>query len=138
MKIELYNNKWLSVPNTSTLTHSTIVNKPSSKLDSLAFLLHPDTRLPSTSDLHVETQTSDHMQREKLTSLVRRCHSRQINTQPSHSPSLVTPPVYLHDKLISSKDKLCFVQYTPEGTMSRRWYLVQIDMAALHSLDATC
>ena len=66
MKIELYNDKWLSVSNMSTLTHSTIVNQPSFELDNLVFLPHPDTRFPSTFDLHVETQTSDHMRGEEL------------------------------------------------------------------------
>ena len=137
MKIDLYNDKWLSVPNTSTPTHSTIVNKPFSELNSLAFPPHPDTQFLSTSDLHVDTQNSDHMQREELAPPVRRCHTRRINTHPSHPPSLVSPPVCLHDELILLKDKLCFVQYTP-GTMSLRWYLIQIDMASSHSLDATC
>ena len=138
MKIGLYNDKWLSVPNTSTPTHSTIVNQPSSELDNLAFLPHPETRFPSTSNLHVETQTSDHMQGEELAPPVQRRHTRRTNTQPSQPSILVAPPVCLHDELLSSKDKLCFIQYTPEGMIVCQWYLVQIDMAASHSLDAAC
>ena len=76
MKIELYNDKWLSMPNTSTPTYSTIVNQPSSELDNLAFLPHPDTQCTSTSDLHFETETSNRAHREELTPPVQRRHTR--------------------------------------------------------------
>ena len=29
---------------------------------------------------------------------------------------------------VNISDKLFFIQYTPEGTMRRRWYLIQVDM----------
>jgi len=55
-KIELYSEKWLRKPNSSTPTHSTIVDKPSSNLDARAFLPHPDI-FPTITALHKETNT---------------------------------------------------------------------------------
>ena len=138
MKIELYNEKWLRMPNTSTPTYSTIVNQSSSELDNLAFLPHPDTQFPSTSDLHAETQTIHSVHGEEDTSSVQRIHTCSTHVDIPTSLSLIIPPVCIHDALSLSKDKLCFVQYTPEGTMIRRWYLLQIVMEASHLLDATC
>ena len=43
MKIELYNNKWLRMLTSQRLTHSTIVNNPSSELDILVFLPHKNS-----------------------------------------------------------------------------------------------
>jgi len=56
MKIELYNEKCLRKPNSSTPTHSTIVDKPSSNLDARAFLPPPDI-FPTITALHKETNT---------------------------------------------------------------------------------
>ena len=55
MKTELYNNKWLRISNSLTPTCSTIVNKPSSKLDTLSFLPHPAKSYPANTELHNET-----------------------------------------------------------------------------------
>ena len=121
MKIELYTEKWLCMPNMSTPTYSTIVNLLSSELDNLAFLPHPDTQFPSTSDLHAETQTSHSVYGEEDTSSVQHLHTRSIHADIPTSLSLIPPLVCIHDALSLSKNKLCFVQYTLEGSMIRRW-----------------
>ena len=36
----------------------------------------------------------------------------------------------LRTSMSASKDKLYFICYTPEGTMLRKWYLVQVDLDA--------
>ena len=33
-------------------------------------------------------------------------------------------------------DKLFFIQYTPENTMRRRWYLIQVDMQSTREVNA--
>ena len=120
------------------LPQRTQPSSTSSKLDTLVFLPHPDTQFLSTSNLHGETRTSNHREEDNFELPAPRCHPRQIHAQRSYSPSLVGPSNCSHDNLVSSKDKLYFVQYTLAGTMTRRWYLVQINMAASHTLDATC
>ena len=58
MKIEIYNDKWLRTPNLSTPAHYTIIDQPSSELDGLVFLPHPDIPFPTTSNLHANTNTN--------------------------------------------------------------------------------
>ena len=130
MKIELYNEKWLRTPNLSTPTHSTITNQPSSELDGLAFILHPDTPFSTTSDLHSETNTNSIVCKHKddLSSLHQPSHPAG-NTISTPTP-VVTSPVCLFDALLHSTDCLLFIQYTSEGTMLRRYYLVQVDLEA--------
>ena len=138
IKIELYNEKWLRIPNTPRPTYSTIDNQSLSEVDNMAFLPHPDTQFPTISDLHNEIQTSYSVHEEEDTSPVQRRRTRSTHIDTPTLLSLLSPPVYIHDALLLSKDKLCFIQYTPEGTMICHWYLVQIDMEASDSLDATC
>ena len=33
-------------------------------------------------------------------------------------------------------NKLFFIQYTPENTMRRRWYLIQVDMQSTREVNA--
>jgi len=49
---------------------------------------------------------------------------------------VIPPPVCIYEYISLLNDKLCFVQYTPEKTMIRRWYLAQVDLEASISLDA--
>lgn len=46
---------------------------------------------------------------------------------PLHIPTL-------HLTITQSKDKLCFISYTPTGTMLRRWFLVQLCLNATSTI----
>jgi len=68
--------------------------------------------------------------------------SMETSTRQSKSTSKEhpdpSPPSFI--LLISeSSDTPFFIQYTPEGTIQRRWYLVQVDIPSTASLNlSTC
>ena len=61
-------------------------------------------------------------------------HSPTISTDHSIPPALAPLADTFTPKLLQTKNKLWFVQYTPGGTIDRRWYLVQVDLEALAAL----
>mmetsp|Transcript_30633 Transcript_30633/g.36414 ORF Transcript_30633/g.36414 Transcript_30633/m.36414 type:complete len:194 (+) Transcript_30633:253-834(+) len=103
-------------------TYSTIVNQLSSELENLAFLPHPNTPFPSTANLHTETQTNPVEYTDEDTSSSQSRHTYPTHTEISTSFSIIPPPVCIYDALSLSNDKLCFIQYTPDGTIIHRWY----------------
>jgi len=54
---------------------------------------------------------------------------------PPQVTSLAPRPLQLVANIADSTDKFCFIQYTPEGTMLRRWYIVQINLNVSESFD---
>ena len=119
MQIELYNDKWLQPHHEVVKTKSTIVNRPSMEIDAIAFESHPIPIIPTMEVLNKEYNTP------RTTS--------EINTDPETTLAQHT----LHSKIECSVDKLLFIQYTPAGTMRRRWYLVQVDLDASKSICST-
>ena len=119
MQIELYNDKWLQPHHEVVKTKSTIVTRPSMEIDAIAFESHPIPIIPTMEVLNKEYNTP------RTTS--------EINTDPETTLAQHT----LHSKIECSVDKLLFIQYTPAGTMRRRWYLVQVDLDAPKSICST-
>jgi len=56
--------------------------------------------------------------------------------KPVASPT-TTPPCPIASALRDSIDQFYFIKCPPEGTIQRRWYLVQVDLHATSSLDAS-
>ena len=116
LKVQLYNDKWLHSARYPVQTKSLITDLPSSEIDSLAFQPHP---IPNSAS---------------------RSHHTSITHKPNTQPIPITPsPIPFHDAIKNSKDKLCFVMYTPIGTMLRKWYLVRICLQSsiASNFDAT-
>jgi len=117
MKIELYNDNWLRKPSLSTLTHSTIIDQPSSEFDDLAFLPHPDTPFPTTADIHAETNNNPvackHKEEPSLP-------HRNLHTA-GNTIFTPTPVVPFSASLSCSTNCLLFICYTPAGNMI--WHL---------------
>ena len=105
LNIEFYNNKYLT-PNPRHLQGDT-TGEFTIPLDRTA-LVTPHG-FPTTTELHAETNTG--------------IPTIEIE-EDQYSEDLSTNA----EQIRSSKDKLFFVQYTPEGTMRVRWYLVQVDI----------
>ena len=124
------------MPNSLTPTYSTVVDLLSSKLDNMAFLPHPDTIFPTTAKLRTETRTNLVEYEDDNTSSSRNSPECSKGADIPKSLFVIPPPVCIYESLSLSNNKLCFIQYMPEGTMIRRWYLVQVDLEALMSLDA--
>jgi len=114
--IEMYNEVHFhpKPPNTT----STIVNLSSTSIDAEAFKPYNKPITPS-DDVSTTTHTKFN-------------YERPIE-------QLVEPPsmnyAELRNVIITSTDKLCFVQYTPAGTMRPLWYLVQIDLISTAELN---
>ena len=121
LKIELYNNTFFP-------TNSKHITKPSYNhpIDTKAFLNHdPHPSIPASSTL------SDHTSSNIVTKL-----PTQSSTPDNTSPIVpFTVPVTSHSTIASSLDKLFFINYTPEGTMQPRWYLIQIDMESTLTMN---
>ena len=136
MKIELYNEKWLRKQNSSTPTHSTIVDQPSSNLDARSFHSHPDI-FPTITALHKETSTVPILyDDESLPPLsVRKLPSSDTTDFiPAYVPN--TPTNDVVQALLQFREKLCFIQYTPEGTLVQRWYLFKFELDVSVSVNA--
>ena len=119
MQIELYNDKWLQPHHKVVKTKSTTVNRPSMEIDAIAFESHPIPIIPTMEVLNKEYNTPH--------------ATSEINTDPETTLAQNT----LHSQIERSVDKLLFIQYTPAGTMRRRWYLVQVDLDASKSICST-
>jgi len=121
--------------NSSEPTHSTIVNKPSSEL-MLAFLSHPAKSYPTNTELHNETDTiPPRPDTDNILAFSSVAVSNDAIILPTPVTSLAPCPLQLVANIADLTDKLCFIQYTPGGTMLRRWYIVQIDPDASESSD---
>ena len=116
MRIELYNDKWLQPNGNDINTTSPHINLPSSELDAIAFAPHA---IPPTLSMD-ELNNGTHPIPEVCQSIV----------HPISPPGQVS----LHSKILDSSDRLFFMEYTPAGTMLRKWYLVQVDIDASASL----
>ena len=134
LRIELYNNKWLQSKGSIIPTLSSTIDQASSAYDAVAFTPHDHissntkqtsestATLPCTSPNHAHSTTgiSDvDMERpssnsdDAITAI-----PRSMATE-SHQDTLLHIPT-LHSTITQSKDKLCFISYTPTGTMLRR------------------
>jgi len=122
MKIELYSEKYLREKRRNTPTYSKIKDKPSSLVDHLAFNPHPDTSYPSIGEMHQEYNTTPDTV-ESVPSV------KLLPTDHHSSPS----PTHLKDEIIKSTNRLFFIAYTPSGTMTSCWYLVQATVKATAS-----
>jgi len=119
MKIELYNEKWLQEKGKNTPISSAIIDKPSSDLDHIVFQPHPDTSYPSTREMHQNSGTSPDNVESKS------------SIRPAPIKDDIAPfPCNLRDNIIKNIDRLFFIAYTPSGTMTKRWHLVQADLKA--------
>ena len=116
MRIELYNDKWLQPHGNDLNTTSPHTNLPSSELDAIAFAPHDNTPILSMDELDSGTHPVPEM-----------CQSIARPISPPGQFSL-------HSKILHSSDTLFFMEYTPAGTMLRKWYLVQVDIEASASL----
>ena len=105
LRIELYNETTFK-PHTSHITSNN--NKPSTQLDQTA-LLQPHTLPPKP--LITESPPAI---------------PSQISPAPSHPSSLQS----LHERILTSNDKLFFIKFTPANTLRSRWYLIQVDIAS--------
>ena len=59
--------------------------------------------------------------------------NEDFNTVPQDNDIVMTPIassnfLSLHKSINISKDKLFFIPYAPEGTLMKRWNLIQVDM----------
>ena len=116
MWIELYNDKWLQPHGNDLNTKYAHKNLPSSKLDSVTFEPHISTFIPSIEKLDGAPPPIPEL-----------CQSI--------APTLLPPAQFsLQSEILRSTDKLFFMEYTPAGTMLRKWYLVQVDIDASTSL----
>ena len=100
LRIKLYNDKWLQPSNPPFLTNSNITNLPSSEFDLIIMI--PDSIPRSTTTF----------------------------PPPSPSPLPCICPPNLRDTIIASRDKLCFVLYTPADTFMCHWYLIHVCLDA--------
>ena len=50
-------------------------------------------------------------------------------TDPCSAPSDLSYPARLRQQILTSRDKLLFISYTPTDTMRPRWFLVQVDLS---------
>ena len=59
--------------------------------------------------------------------------------QPTEDKILPMIPVasQIVSQITKSNSKLFFIKFTPDGTLREMWYLIQIDMEATKSLNAT-
>ena len=104
-----------------TQTYSKINEKPLSLVDH-AFHFHPDTSYPSTGEMHREYNTTPDTVEDFPSAKI-------LPTNQNTSPSTT----HLKDAIIKSVNRLFFFAYTPSGTMTSRWYLVQADVKATAS-----
>ena len=113
MQIELYNTAYFHPkPPKTTSKHR---NKASTYVDSVAFQEHD---MPTVKELHKSTGTEAPQ--------VEQVETIGLDTSEEGK---------LHADISSSKDKLFFIRFTPEGTMRARWYLIQVDTIATEELN---
>ena len=106
-QIELYKDTYFS-SNSKHITTPT-VDQASCRVNELAMIEHQELfNIPSAAALFKDTTT----------------------TIPSLETNICAflNNVSLTDNL---NDKLFFIQFAPEGTMCRRWYLIQVDIASI-------
>ena len=119
MRIEIYNKKWLRKPNSSTPTCSSIVENHCLTLMFVHSFLIPIYFLPSLPCTKKQiilllcTMTST-----PPPSVSKLSSSDTPDFVPSSVPNTSTNDVV--QTLLQSRGKLCFIQYTPEGTLVRR------------------
>ena len=104
MAIELYNDTHFS--HNSTHISKPSNNRPSSRLDEVAFKEHQAARhISSAGDLFQDSKECMSLIKIKFTPI-------------------------LNDltKMIDMNNKLFFIQYAPDNSLRRRWYLIQVDM----------
>jgi len=114
LKIELYNEKYLREKGEKIKTYSEINGKPASFADNLAFRPHPNTSFALTREMHRESNTTP----ETVESVV---SAKLLLTDWTSPPSLT----HLREAIMKSANRHFFISYTPSGTMTDRWYLIQ-------------
>ena len=109
LKIEMYNDTYFK---TKPPILKPATDSPCTKIDEHLLIPHTNRSIPTTAQLHSETNTTPH---------------------PIHNKAKISnehvPKSDLHHSIQASNDKLFMIAYTPEGTMTARWYLVQVDIA---------
>ena len=116
-QIDLYNDIYFHPPLHAKSPKPT--NKPFLDIDHTAFQPHS---FDTSTELHAATATTEHQVE------VTRPSTPQSQTQTTQS---------LHVSITSSTDKLFFIRFKPEGTMTFRWYLVQVDLDSSDALSTS-
>lgn len=133
-QIELYTDTWLhDGTNADTPTTSPHIDQPSTDIDHAALKPHPVTSYPSTNNLHHSTSMPP---REHHLLDVVGCLDLAAPVSPlaaASSPPMA--PSVTAATIEESSNKLVIVQYTPAGTMTRRWYLIQVDLLSSARLN---
>jgi len=122
LKIELYNENYLREKGEKSKTYSKINDKPASLVDNLAFRPHPNTSYPSTGEMHQESDTTP-----ETVEIFLSAELLPTGRIPSSSPT------HLKEAIMKSANCLFFIAYTPSGTMTSRWYLVQANVESATS-----
>ena len=134
-KIDLYNEKWLCTPNSTTPTYLTCIHKIYSKINSLAFLLHHVSSYPSNNQLRKETHISPiaHISEESMLPYIvkhlfwSRPFPLIFNKSENH-PAPVPPHNLISHAISKYINKHCFISNNPKGTMVRQWFLVRVHL----------
>jgi hypothetical protein len=115
LQIELYNDTYF--PSNSKQIIKPSLDQPPCQLDHSAFQLHhSEGSLPPSSTLFKESNIT------------------QPDKEIIETEDMITP-CYNAEDFKNLSDALFFIQYVPEGTMRRRWYLVQIDMISTRTIN---
>ena len=114
-QIDLYNDIYFQ-PSLHTRSRKP-TNKPFLDIDNTAFQAHT---FDSSTELHSTTSTTTHQ-------------VEALSPAPI-PPSATSDCQSLHTIITNSTDKLFFIQFQPEGTMTFRWYLVQVDLGSTLAL----
>jgi len=94
------------------------------------------TSYPTNTELHDETNTiPPTLDTENILSSSLVDVSNDTIISPPQVTSLMPRPLQLVVNIAGLTDKLCFIQYTPEGTMLRLWYIEKIDLDAFESFN---
>ena len=113
LQIELYNDTYF--PSNYNHISKPSFNEPSCNLDDAVFQAHDsETNIPPASTLFESIKTAP--------PVIESHHCGTYITEFS-------PSIYLSNKLF-------FVQYTPENTIRRRWYWIQVDMQSTQEVNA--
>ena len=107
LQIELYNDTYF--PSKSKHINKPSLDQPSCQIDSLAFTPYSSNKIPPSSTLFEESNIKQ----------------PDIETEELDD---YTKPCFTASEYNNLDNSLFFVTYVPEGTIKRKWYLIQIDM----------
>ena len=115
LQIELYNDTFF--PTNSKHIIKPSLDQPSCQIDHSTFKLHDSIDgLPPTATLFKESNIN------------------QPSIDFEETEDTITP-CYSASDFNNLSNSLFFIQYTPEGTMRRRWYLIQVDIVSTKKIN---